>query len=71
MFKSEYVGRVYQSVEARNRGEVEFLQAVREVMESGSILPSNVMYFRTARKGTDWASSRTYYGTYGGNCYFS
>lgn len=45
--------------------------AVCDVMANGSILPSEVMYFRTARKGTSWASSRTYYATYGGNCYFS
>ena len=34
MFKSEYLKRVYAGVEARNPGEKEFLQAVREVLES-------------------------------------
>ncbi|MBR6902516.1 MAG: NADP-specific glutamate dehydrogenase [Clostridia bacterium] len=34
MFKSEYLNRVYESVEARNPGEKEFLQAVYEVLES-------------------------------------
>ena len=34
MFKSEYLQRVYASVEARNPGEPEFLQAVRDVLES-------------------------------------
>ena len=34
MFKSEYLQRVYASVEARNPGENEFLQAVRDVLES-------------------------------------
>ncbi len=34
MFKSEYLQRVYASVEARNPNENEFLQAVRDVLES-------------------------------------
>ncbi len=34
MFKSAYLQRVYNDVEARNGGEKEFLQAVREVLES-------------------------------------
>lgn len=34
MFKTEYVNRVYKQVEARNAGETEFLQAVREVLGS-------------------------------------
>ena len=34
MFKSKYLQRVYASVEARNPGENEFLQAVRDVLES-------------------------------------
>ena len=34
MFKSEYLKKVYAGVEARNPGEKEFLQAVREVLES-------------------------------------
>ena len=34
MFKSAYLERVYKDVEARNAGEKEFLQAVREVLES-------------------------------------
>ncbi len=46
------------------------VKAVREVFANGSILPAEVMYFRIAKKGTDWASSRTYYETFGGNCYF-
>ena len=33
-FKSEYLQRVYEPVEKRNAGESEFLQAVREVLES-------------------------------------
>lgn len=47
------------------------VKAVSEVLKNGSTLPSNVMYFRTASKGTNWGSTRVYYGTYGGNCYFS
>ena len=34
MFKNEYLQKVYAEVEARNAGEKEFLQAVREVLES-------------------------------------
>ncbi len=34
MFKSEYLNRVYASVEKRSPGEKEFLQAVYEVLES-------------------------------------
>ena len=34
MFKSEYLNRVYSDVSARNAGESEFLQAVRDVLES-------------------------------------
>ena len=33
-FKSDYLARVYADVEKRNPGEPEFLQAVREVLES-------------------------------------
>ena len=33
-FKSAYLNRVYEAVAARNAGEPEFLQAVREVLES-------------------------------------
>ena len=32
--KNEYLARVYAQVEQRNPGEKEFLQAVREVLES-------------------------------------
>ena len=34
MFKSAYLQRVYEAVEKRNAGENEFLQAVKEVLES-------------------------------------
>lgn len=33
-FKSEYLTQVYNTVEKRNKGEAEFLQAVKEVLES-------------------------------------
>ncbi|MDE6596405.1 MAG: NADP-specific glutamate dehydrogenase, partial [Oscillospiraceae bacterium] len=33
-FKNEYLKGVYEKVEKRNPGETEFLQAVREVLES-------------------------------------
>ena len=38
MFKNEYLQRVYAEVEARDPGEGEFLQAVREVLESLEVL---------------------------------
>ena len=38
MFHSEYLKRVYTEVESRSAGETEFLQAVREVLESLEIL---------------------------------
>lgn len=38
MYKNEYLNRVYAEVEARNAGEKEFLQAVREVLESLEVL---------------------------------
>jgi glutamate dehydrogenase (NADP+) len=33
-FKSEYLGKIYETVSKRNANETEFLQAVREVLES-------------------------------------
>ncbi len=33
-FKSAYLQKVYDKVSQRNKGEEEFLQAVREVLES-------------------------------------
>ncbi|MEG0338905.1 MAG: NADP-specific glutamate dehydrogenase [Oscillospiraceae bacterium] len=38
MFKSEYLTKVFEEVSARNIGETEFLQAVREVLESLEVL---------------------------------
>ncbi|WP_394968400.1 NADP-specific glutamate dehydrogenase [Candidatus Allofournierella merdipullorum] len=38
MLKNEYLGRVYAQVEQRNPGEKEFLQAVREVLESLQVI---------------------------------
>ncbi|MBP8855436.1 MAG: NADP-specific glutamate dehydrogenase [Oscillospiraceae bacterium] len=38
MLKNEYLQRVYAEVEHRNAGETEFLQAVREVLESLEVL---------------------------------
>ena len=34
MLKNEYLKRVYEGLEKRNANEPEFLQAVREVLES-------------------------------------
>ena len=34
MFKNDYLARVYDEVSGRSAGETEFLQAVREVLES-------------------------------------
>ena len=45
MFKSEYLQKVYAGVEARNPGEKEFLQTVREVLESiEPVLAANPKY---------------------------
>ena len=38
MLKNEYLARVYAQVEQRNPGEKEFLQAVREVLESLQVI---------------------------------
>ncbi|MGN0629040.1 MAG: NADP-specific glutamate dehydrogenase [Oscillospiraceae bacterium] len=46
-FKSEYLERVYESVEKRNAGEKEFLQAVKEVFTSlEPVIESNPEYER-------------------------
>ena len=47
------------------------VKAVEEVFGGSTLLPSNVLFFRSASKGTSWTSSRTYYATYGGNAFFS
>ena len=45
MFKSEYIKKVYAQVEARNGGEPEFLQAVKEVLESlEPVIEANPVY---------------------------
>ena len=47
------------------------IEAVIEVFGRGkTILPRNILYFRASRLGTTWSSARTYYETYGGNCFF-
>ena len=38
MLKNEYLARVYAQVEQRDPGEKEFLQAVREVLESLQVI---------------------------------
>ncbi len=40
-------------------------------VDEDTFLPSDVMYFRAASKGTSWGSSYKYYDTFGGNCFFS
>lgn len=47
------------------------IKAVLEIFVKGeTILPRNVLYFRAARLGKEWTSARTYYNTYGSNCFF-
>lgn len=47
------------------------VDATLEVFARGkTILPRNVLYFRASRMGKEWASSRTYYGQYGGNYFY-
>ncbi len=46
------------------------IRAVNSIfVEGNTILPSDVLYFRSASKGTAW-SKHTYYATYGGNSFF-
>ncbi|MEG1547872.1 MAG: cell wall hydrolase [Clostridia bacterium] len=49
----------------------DMLKAVEEVFGGNTILADNVMYFRAASSGESWGSVRVYYGTYGGNAFFS
>lgn len=47
------------------------LSAAKQVFNDGlRVLPSNVMYFRSARSSKSWGK-RTYYATIGGNHYYS
>lgn len=47
------------------------VEAVKQIfVAEDTFLPSDVMYFRSASKGTTWSSSFKYYATYGGNCFF-
>ncbi len=47
------------------------LKAAEEVFNEGvRVLPEGVMYFRAARLGTSWGSSREFYKTIGGNNYY-
>lgn len=47
------------------------LKAVLEIFVRGkTVLPRDVLYFRAGRLGKDWASSRTYYASYGGNNFY-
>jgi len=47
------------------------IEAVRQIfVENNTFLPSDVMYFRAASRGTDWSSSYKYYDTFGNNCFF-
>lgn len=47
------------------------IAAVKQIFADGdTFLPMDVMYFRTASKGTFWSSSYKYYATYGNNCFF-
>ena len=44
--------------------------AAEAVLNGGErLLPSNVLFFRTAKAGKEWGS-RTYYGTIGANSFF-
>ena len=46
------------------------IQAVNQIFVEGNrFLPEGILYFRSARLGTEWAK-RTYYATFGGNAFF-
>lgn len=47
-FQSQYLARVYEEVERRNPGEKEFLQAVREVLESLELVVAKEPEFEKA-----------------------
>ena len=46
------------------------VSAVEAVFGGDTVFGSNVVYFRSASKGTSW-SGKTYCGTFGGNVFFS
>lgn len=46
------------------------VEAVNQIFIGGDmILPDDVLYFRSSKKGTSW-DKRVYYATYGGNSFF-
>ncbi len=46
------------------------IAAVQQIFVDGNlIMPENVLFFRSARKGTSWGG-RSYYATIGGNAFF-
>lgn len=46
------------------------IEAVNQIFIGGDmILPDDVLYFRSSKKGTSW-DKRVYYATYGGNSFF-
>ncbi len=60
---AEQIGAVKPSSKA--------VDAVLQIfVDENTILPADVMYFRTASKGTFWSDNYEYYGTYGNNSFF-
>lgn len=60
---AEQIGAVKPSSKA--------VEAVLQIfVDENTILPSDVMYFRAASKGTHWSDKYEYYDTYGNNCFF-
>ena len=46
------------------------VEAVNQIFIGGDmILPDDVLYFRSSKKGTSW-DKRVYYATFGGNSFF-
>jgi hypothetical protein len=47
------------------------IEAVTQIFVNGNtFLPEDVLFFRTASRGTSWGDKREYYATYGGNAFF-
>ena len=47
------------------------IEAVTQIfVEGDTFLPEDVLFFRSASRGTSWGDKREYYATYGNNAFF-
>ena len=56
MFKNDYLARVYDEVSGRSAGETEFLQAVREVLESWRLMWKSIPNWNSKAFWSVWWS---------------